>query len=220
MSEEFIKKINKEINKNDELEDKKIELNRFQFFRKSNILKVIMKCKDDLVPSEEEWIKKLIATNLGLNITVELLVYKDVKDASIDDILTKYWSDVVLDIVRKNPLSKNVLYSKHKNVKENRVTIRYGSEAIINHLKKKDVEKKVSSQIHDIFGRKIKIELKYDDSLEDSNYEENKAKENKKIIDDVLKGRIISEASLEDNSSKKQKKERKLISMIYLEIGR
>ena len=209
MSEEFIKKINKEINKNDELEDKKIELNRFQFFRKSNTLKVIMKCKDDLVPSEEEWIKKLIATNLGLNITVELLVYKDVKDASIDDILTKYWSDVVLDIVRKNPLSKNVLYSKHKNVKENRVTIRYGSEAIINHLKKKDVEKKVSSQIHDIFGRKIKIELKYDDSLEDSNYEENKAKENKKIIDDVLKGRIISEASLEDNSSKKQKKERK-----------
>lgn len=209
MSEEFIKKINKEINKNDELEDKSIELSRFQFFRKSNILKVIMKCKYDLNPSEEEWIKKLIATNLGLNITVELLIYKDVKDASIDDILTKYWSDVVLDIVRKNPLSKNVLYSKHKDVKEDTVTIRYGSEAIINHLKKKDIEKKVASQIHDIFGRKIKIELKYDNSLEDSNYEENKAKENKKIIDDVLQGRIITETSAEDKSPKKEKKERK-----------
>ena len=209
MSEEFIKKINKEINKNDELEDKQIELSRFQFFRKSNILKVIMKCKDSLIPSEEEWIKKLIATNLGLNITVELLVYKDVKDASVDDILTKYWSDVVLDIVRKNPLSKNVLYSKHKNIKDDRITIRYGSEPIINHLKKKDVERKVSSQIHDIFGKKINIELKYDDSLEDSNYEANKAKENKKIIDDVLQGRIITETSSEDKSHKKEKKERK-----------
>ena len=209
MSEEFIKKINKEINKNDELEDKQIELSRFQFFRKSNILKVIMKCKDSLIPSEEEWIKKLIVTNLGLNITVELLVYKDVKDASIDDILTKYWSDVVLDIVRKNPLSKNVLYSKHKNIKDDRITIRYGSEPIINHLKKKDVERKVSSQIHDIFGKKINIELKYDDSLEDSNYEANKAKENKKIIDDVLQGRIITETSSEDKSHKKEKKERK-----------
>ena len=209
MSEEFIKKINKEINKNNELEDKEIEISRFQFFRKSNILKVIMKCKDSLIPSEEEWIKKLIATNLGLNITVELLVYKDVKDTSIDDILTKYWSDVVLDIVRKNPLSKNVLYSKHKNIKDDSITIRYGSEAIINHLKKKDVERKVSSQIHDIFGKKINIELKYDGSLEDSNYEENKAKENKKIIDDVLQGRIITETSSEDKAPKKEKKERK-----------
>ncbi len=209
MSEEFIKRINKEIKKNEELEDKEIKLNRFQFYRKSNILKVVIKCKDNLIQSEEDWIKKLIATNLGLNIKVELLVYKDVEDASIDEILTKYWSDVVLDIVRKNPLSKNVLYSKHKDIKENNITIRYGSEAIVNHLKKKDIERKVAAQIHDIFGRRIRIELKYDNSLEDTNYEENKAKENKKIVDDVLQGRIVQGTHSGDGADKKEKKERK-----------
>ncbi|WP_024614721.1 PolC-type DNA polymerase III [Clostridium sp. Ade.TY] len=206
MSEEFIKSINKEIKKNESLEEKEIRLNRFQFYRKSNILKVVIKSKDDLSNQEEEWIKGLIVKKLGININIELLVYKDVQDATNDEIITKYWSDVVLDIVKKNPLSKNVLYSKNKEILNgNIIVIKYGSEAIVNHLKKKDIEKKVAYQIRDIFGKKIKLELKYDSSLEDENYEENKAKENKKIVDDVLQGRIIQKGE----SPKEKKKENK-----------
>ena len=207
MSEEFIKNINKEIKKNDTLEEKEIKLSRFQFYKKSNILKVVIKSKHDLSNREEDWIKGLITKNLGININIELLIYKDVDDATAYEIIKKYWSDVVLDIVKKNPLSKNVLYSKNKEVVDNNtIIIRYGSEAIINHLKKKDIEKKVSYQIRDIFGKKIRLELIYDSSLEDENYEENKAKENKKIVDDVLQGRIVQKSEV-PKESKKEKKE-------------
>ena len=203
MSEEFIKKLNKEITKNENLEDKEIKLNRFQFYKKSNILKVVLKCKESLVEEEEKWLVELVKRNLGFKINVELLVYKDVEGASVTDIVNKYWSNVVLNIVKKNPLSKNVLYSKHKIIDEDIITIKYGSEAIINHLKKKDIERKVSAQINDIFGKRIRIKLEYDKELEDDNYEEKKALENKKIVDDVLQGRVISEAP---KSEKKEKK--------------
>ncbi|MDQ0148948.1 PolC-type DNA polymerase III [Eubacterium multiforme] len=209
MSEEFIKRLNKEINKKENLEDKEIKLNRFQFYKKSNVLKVILKCKESLTESEEEFLKKLIVKNLGMNINVELLVYKDVEGASIKDILEKYWSDVVLNIVKKNPLSKNVLYSKHKDIDKDVIIIRYGSEAIVKHLKNKDIERKVSARIHDIFGVHVRIELKYDSLLEDNNYEENKAKENKKIVEDVLQGKIVqmNSSSSEGNKEKKEKRE-------------
>ena len=203
MSEEFIKKLNKEITKNENLEDKEIKLNRFQFYKKSNILKVVLKCKESLVEEEEKWLVELVKRNLGFNINVELLVYKDVEGASATDIVNKYWSNVVLNIVKKNPLSKNVLYSKHKIIDEDIITIKYGSEAIINHLKKKDIERKVSAQINDIFGKRIRIKLEYDKELEDDNYEEKKALENKKIVDDVLQGRVISEAPKAEKKEKK-----------------
>ena len=45
MGEDFIKILNKEINKNENLEDKEIILKRFQFYKKSEILKVILKAK-------------------------------------------------------------------------------------------------------------------------------------------------------------------------------
>ncbi|WP_394896108.1 hypothetical protein, partial [Clostridium baratii] len=124
MSEEFIKKLNKEITKNENLEDKEIKLNRFQFYKKSNILKVVLKCKESLVEEEEKWLVELVKRNLGFNINVELLVYKDVEGASVTDIVNKYWSNVVLNIVKKNPLSKNVLYSKHKIIDEDIITIK------------------------------------------------------------------------------------------------
>ncbi|MEG1481044.1 PolC-type DNA polymerase III [Clostridium sp.] len=205
MSEEFINKLNKEITKNEKLEEKEIKLNRFQFYKKSNILKVVVKCKENLNEEDEKWLINLVKKNIRLDVKIELLVYKDVEGASTSDIVNKYWSDVVLNIVKKNPLSKNALFSKYKTIEGDNIIIKYGSEAIVKHLKKKDVERMVSSQINDIFGRKIRVVLKYDKSLEDDNYEENKALENKKIVDDILQGRIISDAPTSASSDTSNK---------------
>ncbi|MEG2108211.1 MAG: PolC-type DNA polymerase III [Clostridium sp.] len=205
MSEEFINKLNKEITKNEKLEEKEIKLNRFQFYKKSNILKVVVKCKENLNEEDEKWLINLVKKNIRLDVKIELLVYKDVEGASTSDIVNKYWSDVVLNIVKKNPLSKNALFSKYKTIEGDNIIIKYGSEAIVKHLKKKDVERMVSSQINDIFGRKIRVVLEYDKSLEDDNYEENKALENKKIVDDILQGRIISDAPTSASSDTSNK---------------
>ena len=58
MSNEFVKQLLKEINRNEALENKEIKITRFQFFRKSNLLKVVIRALEHLNNEEEEFIKK------------------------------------------------------------------------------------------------------------------------------------------------------------------
>ena len=56
MSEDILKKITLEINKHESLEDKELNIIRFQLLKKSNILKVILRGKERLAIEEEELI--------------------------------------------------------------------------------------------------------------------------------------------------------------------
>ncbi|CAG9706470.1 hypothetical protein CNEO_42483 [Clostridium neonatale] len=60
---EFIKSLSKEIRKNEMFEDKNIQLLRFQFFKKSDTLKIVLRSIDPLNSSEEEELKSLILKN-------------------------------------------------------------------------------------------------------------------------------------------------------------
>lgn len=195
MSDKFIKKLISQINNNEFLEDKEIRIIRFQFFRKSNLLKVMLKSNENLNDHEELEIKKIIVKNLGIDININILCYKDVDSVSVEEISNKYWVEVVGDIVRKNPLAREVLYSKNKEIQDNTIVISYGCEALIKHLRKKQVEEAMSMQIDDIFSRRVKVMLKFDPNLEESDYEANKSLENKKILKDILDGRVISNSS-------------------------
>ena len=61
---EFIKSLSKEIRKNEMFEDKNIQLLRFQFFKKSDTLKIVLRSIDPLNSSEEEELKSLILKKL------------------------------------------------------------------------------------------------------------------------------------------------------------
>lgn len=54
LSEDVLKLIKKEINKDEELEDKEINIIKFQFLKKSNVLKVVLRGKNSLNEVEEE----------------------------------------------------------------------------------------------------------------------------------------------------------------------
>ena len=129
MSEEFIKGLYVNLNKKESLYEKGLKILRFQFFRKSNLLKVILRTLEVL--NEDE----------------ELLCYKDVRDASIEEISSKYWMDVVGEVIKKNPLVKDILCSKNRKIEKNKIVISYGCEALINHIRKKYIEEEISSHI-------------------------------------------------------------------------
>ncbi|PRR84200.1 PolC-type DNA polymerase III [Clostridium vincentii] len=212
MSTDFIKKLRMELKKNESLEDKELKLIRFQFLKKSNLLKIIVRAQESLNKEEESFIKNTVLKELGLNIDVEILCYKDVCNLSTEEIVNKYWLDITQEIVKKNPLAKEVLNSKHRSIVNNKVIIGYGSEALVNHLKTKKVEEKISEKIKDIFNTQIKIELSFDVSLEESNYEEAKLKENKKMLKNAFEGRSVSKddtGSREKSKSKEQPKYQK-----------
>jgi len=205
LSTEFIKKLRIELKKNESLDDKELKLIRFQFLKKSNLLKIIVRAQESLIEEEETFIKNTVLKELGLNIDVEILCYMDICNLSTEDIVNKYWLDITQDIARKNPLAKEILNSKHKKIINNKVTIGCGSEALVKHLKTKKVEEKISEKIEDIFNKRIKIELSFETSLEESNYEETKLEENKKMIKDVLEGRV----TLNDDMVSREKKQTK-----------
>lgn len=203
MSEEFIKGLYVNLNKKESLYEKGLKILRFQFFRKSNLLKVILRTLEVLNEDEEDYFKNTVKKALGVDVNVELLCYKDVRDASIEEISSKYWMDVVGEVIKKNPLVKDILCSKNRKIEKNKIVISYGCEALINHIRKKHIEEEISSHIDDIFNRKVKVEFRYDESLIEENYEEKKLEENKQIVKDILEGRV------ENNNIDKPSKENK-----------
>ncbi len=203
MSEDFVKALYVNLNKKESLYEKGLKILRFQFFRKSNLLKVILRTLEVLNEDEEDYFKNTVKKALGVDVNVELLCYKDVRDASIEEISSKYWMDVIGEVIKKNPLAKDILCSKNRKIEKNKIVISYGCEALINHIRKKHIEEEISSHIDDIFNRKVKVEFRYDESLVEDNYEEKKLEENKQIIKDVLEGRV------ENNNLNKPSKENK-----------
>ena len=91
---EFIKSLSKEIRKNEMLEDKNIQLLRFQFFKKSDTLKIVLRSIDPLNTSEEEELKSIILKNLGMDINIEILCYRDVTNCTVEEIGTEHCTKV------------------------------------------------------------------------------------------------------------------------------
>ena len=205
MSEDFVKGLYLNLNKKESLYEKGLKILRFQFFRKSNLLKVILRALETLNEDEEDYFKNTVKKALGVDVNVEILCYKDVRDTSVEEIANRYWMEVIGEVLRKNPLAKDILCSKNKKVEENKIIINYGCQALINHIRNKHIEEEISSHIDDIFNRKVRVEFRYDESLAEDNYEEKKLEENKQIIKDALEGRIESHSQEKPSKEKKEK---------------
>ena len=65
--------LKKDILNNEILGEKDIIILRFQFFKKSQTLKIIIKCRDILNNIEEDEFKKIVLKNLGFHVEIEIL---------------------------------------------------------------------------------------------------------------------------------------------------
>ena len=155
MSNVFLKTVLKEIKKKESLYNKEISIARFQFFRKSNHLKVVLKASDNINNEEEDYIKRVILNNLNIKVDISILCYINMNHVKEEEIINKYWTTLAGGIIKNNPLAKPVLINGKKELINNKIIISYGEEAIIKHLNKKSIGDKISKSIYDIFDRKI-----------------------------------------------------------------
>ncbi|NFO09897.1 PolC-type DNA polymerase III [Clostridium botulinum] len=206
ISQDFIKQLTTEINKNETLENKEIRLLRFQFYKKSQILKIVLKSLESLTSQEEEYLKKLITDNLGFNIDIEFLCYLDVSNTSLEEINSKYWINVAEEIAKKHPLCRSILYSKNRKVDEKVINIYSGNETLINHALNKKIDKLLQNNIKDIFSISTKVNFSFDSNLMiGEEYETSKKEENIKIIKEVMNNRSVSAGGSSSQASKVQK---------------
>ncbi|SFC73723.1 PolC-type DNA polymerase III [Clostridium uliginosum] len=207
MSQEFIQKLTKEINKNESLEDKQIQLLRFQFYKRSGILKVILKSMESLNSQEEEKLKRLIIKNLGFDINIELLCYKDVTNVSLEEINEKHWFNVAEEIAKKFPLCRPMLYSQNRKIENNMINIYSGNQTLLNHVLNKKINLLLATNINDIFNVCTKVNFKFDDTLLiNEEYETTKKQENLKIIKEVMNNREVYKENKPNNTSQNNDK--------------
>lgn len=195
MSEDILKKIRIEMNKTESIEDKEIKIIRFQFLRKSSLLKVVLRGKEYLLKEEEKLVKKAIKNVLRLSVDIDILFYKDISDITLESVVKSYWVDVVKDIIKKIPLSKTLLLTAIREVEDDKVIIKNGYDKLTDHLIKKGITTEISKNIEDIFGMVVKVGLVYDSELEVAHSYEEKDKQEKEYIKNILSGKDPSGSS-------------------------
>ena len=211
MSENTLKLITEEINKNENLENKEISILKFQFFKKSNLLKVVLKVKDGINSEDEEEIKKAIKKVIKIDIEINIVVFRDISNLTLNEVMDKHWLEVTTDIIKKIPLSKTVLVKGKRIIKDNIIIIKSGFKAINDHLNTQDVPKQISMNIENLFGLKARIAFEYDASLEvETDYLEREEKQ-KSYLKEMFNGVNIEreKSSNSQNTNEDNKKGKK-----------
>ena len=209
MSNEFVKEINRSIKSDDNLNDLEFEITKFQLVKKSNTLRAIIKSKENLSEEQKNIIKMYIRKAIGFEVNVDIIHYIDISDIDLKEVINKHWSHVCEKIISKHPLLKEFLINSPKEIKEDRLVIKNGSEILCNYMLKKQLDKELKGYIKSFFGVNSLIEIKYEESLANKNYNDEKANENKEIAKKVIenmKAQAVKEKTVKKESSESKYK--------------
>lgn len=189
MSEDVLKKLTLEINKHESLEDKDLKIIKFQFLKKSNILKVVLRGKEKLAIEEEQLIKNIICKTLRIKITVEVIFYRDASDINLEEVIEEHWIECISAIIKKTPLCKTLLLNCKKIVKDNKILVLNGYDKLTEHFNSKDGSKNIENSIKLIFGINCRVEVKFDPDMEVVISPEEAARKERELIAKAMSDR-------------------------------
>lgn len=210
MGKEFIESINKEIYKLEDVKEKALRISGFQYMKKSNKLKVILRSNEALTTEEEISVRSIIIKKLNLNIEIDMLYIIDISDISLQEIVDDHWNELIQEIIKRHPLAKDILLSGEKKVVDNSLIISYGSEILINVAKNQKIQDLLKKYINSIFGFKAHVVFKFDNELDmklNKEYEVYKKKETEKILKEIKSTIQVDKVKQPVKSSENPKKE-------------
>ncbi|SHH42625.1 DNA polymerase III catalytic subunit, PolC type [Clostridium collagenovorans DSM 3089] len=186
---------------------KDITFKRIQYLRKESILRVIIKSSTVIEEKVKEVIKKIIVDKLYYIDNVELVCLKDISEVSLEEIIEKYWNDIVSFVTKSIPVGKECLTNCKKELSDGNLNIYYGNEFVCRILKGKNIEGIVKHTIKDMFGVNPLVKLIYSKELDTGEYFREKESENIGIIKDVVSGKIVSTKDSKPKEAPKKNKE-------------
>lgn len=186
MSNEFVKQINRSIKSDDNLNDLEFEITKFQLLKKSNTLRTIIKSKDQLSEEQKKIIKQYIKKAIGFEINIEIMYYIDISDITLKQVVDQHWNHVCEKIIEKHPVLKEVLLNSPRVIEGEKIIIKNGSEFLCTFVNKKHIDREIKGYIKSFFGINSLVEVKYDESLANKNYNDEKLNENKEIAKKVI----------------------------------
>lgn len=204
MSNEFVKQINRSIKSDDNLNDLEFEITKFQLLKKSNTLRTIIKSKDQLSEEQKKIIKQYIKKAIGFEINIEIMYYIDISDITLKQVVDQHWNHVCEKIIEKHPVLKEVLLNYPIVIEGEKIIIKNGSEFLCTFVNKKHIDREIKGYIKSFFGINSLVEVKYDESLANKNYNDEKLNENKEIakkVIETMKAQAAQEKPVKKESS-------------------
>ena len=176
-----------DFNLNEETLVDDIKVLRVQYLKKSNKLRVLIKSFEDIDDNKKLLIKKIILKRLCSFKDIQLVCYRDVSDATIEDVKDKFWLDVVNVIATSQPSSKDSLLKSSRIIENGMLKIQCGNDFMCKILRDKNIEILIKNTINDMFGVNAIVKLEHNGELSKENYFEKKEKENETIIKEIIK---------------------------------
>ena len=140
MSTDLLKIINDDINKYSEMFSENVNLLRVQYLKKSNLLKVVVRCLEELNSEETTKLKKVICNRLGCFEDIELICYKDASNVTLEGIISEYWINIVHHIAEIIPVSKECLLNSKRTIENQSIKISSGNQFLCTLLRNKNTE--------------------------------------------------------------------------------
>lgn len=192
MNTSLVQLLKNEIDTNENILEKDIQILRVQYLTKSDKLKVVLRSINEINENTKKLIKKLILKKLYCFNNIDLICYKNISNLTLEEVMKEYWIDIINNVAVKVPVCKKFLSNAVKSINDNYISIEIGDEFICKLLKSKNVEQLIQNSFYDIFGIKCRVSLGLNLDLEEKNYFQSKEIEEKSLIQSILNQKAIS----------------------------
>lgn len=206
LSAEFIKRINDTLKKDENLYDLEFEVEKFQLVKSKNLLKVIIKSKNQIDSESQKNIKRYIKKTLGMDIEIELVIFVNIFNATLEEISTKYWFNIIDGIVKEYPMMKPLLTTAKRNIENGKIIIESGYEYLVTLNKKNKVDNKIKNIIKSTFDLSCDIEMIYNEELKDNSYIDIQAQAEKALAKEIKTRQVDSVSKTTANKATEKKK--------------
>jgi len=203
MNSTMLNSINDEFDLNHFLIGYDIRLIKLQYLKKSNILRAIVKAKEELDENQEESIKKLILKRVTFIDGVEISFHKDISNLTLKEISTKYWADIVNEASKGLPICLSALNKAERKIDEEKLNVYVENEFLSKHLENKNLSSIIKNQIRDLFGINCTVNFHISKKQDEESYSKFKEIEDSKIVKEILTNLPV--ARKEQDKEKKEK---------------
>jgi len=143
-----------------------LTLKKIQYLKKSNILKVFVSSDDvDNINNNVLLFKQCLNNNINFCSKIEVILNKNYENLTMEYVLNYHWKELVESATSEIPLSRMILFSCKRDLKDEKVSVYHGNKYILSILEAAGFCRKFSNIIEERFNLKYPVELKFDEEL-------------------------------------------------------
>ena len=202
----LVEKVNLAIDEDKILKALNIKVTKFQYLKKSQRLRVLLKGENDIDDTVVYAVKKIVIDNIGIFDDCDVLYSKDLSNITLEQLTNNYWSDFIHLTLEKKKVLYRALSSCEKVVNDDDVKLIVDSKFIFQYLQDNRIDLLLKEKAKELFGVNTSFSFSFDEKAMET-YIKDREEESREIISKVIKsaGEVKKEAKSKENTQSKEK---------------